>query len=91
MTYMPTEPDVREDVPQTEDDGRRRRIARRRGLGAWLLADCSRALRRSGFQALTLTVTEQNSDAVALYHRSGFITRQTFDAMVWQRRPSGRR
>src|SRR6202789_2080368 len=37
---------------------------RRRGLGAWLLADCSRALRKSGFQALTLTVTRQNSDAV---------------------------
>jgi ribosomal protein S18 acetylase RimI-like enzyme len=59
---------------------------RRRGLGAWLLADCSRALRKHGFQALTLTVTRQNSDAVALYHRSGFVTRQTFDAMVWERR-----
>jgi ribosomal protein S18 acetylase RimI-like enzyme len=59
---------------------------RRRGLGAWLLADCSRALRRNGFQALTLTVTRDNADAVALYHRSGFITRQTFDAMVWERR-----
>jgi ribosomal protein S18 acetylase RimI-like enzyme len=63
---------------------------RRRGLGAWLLADCSRALRNSGFQALTLTVTRQNSDAVALYHRSGFVTRQTFDAMVWERRRAGR-
>jgi ribosomal protein S18 acetylase RimI-like enzyme len=59
---------------------------RRRGLGAWLLADCSRALRRHGFQALTLTVTRQNANAVALYHRSGFVTRQTFDAMVWERR-----
>ena len=58
---------------------------RRRGLGAWLLAECSRALRNRGFQALTLTVTRQNSDAVALYERSGFITRQTFDAMVWDR------
>jgi ribosomal protein S18 acetylase RimI-like enzyme len=59
---------------------------RRRGLGAWLLADCSRALRKHGFQALTLTVTRQNSNAVALYHRSGFVTRQSFDAMVWERR-----
>ena len=59
---------------------------RGRGLGAWLLADCSRALRSGGFQALTLTVTRQNADAVALYRRSGFITRQTFDAMVWDRR-----
>jgi ribosomal protein S18 acetylase RimI-like enzyme len=58
---------------------------RRHGLGTWLLADCSRALRRSGFKALTLTVTRQNSEAVALYHRSGFITHQTFDAMVWDR------
>jgi ribosomal protein S18 acetylase RimI-like enzyme len=59
---------------------------RRRGLGAWLLADCSRALRSSGFQALTLTVTRENADAVALYRRTGFTTRQTFDAMVWDRR-----
>jgi ribosomal protein S18 acetylase RimI-like enzyme len=63
---------------------------RRRGLGAWLLADCSRALRRSGFQALTLTVTRQNSDAVGLYFRSGFIIRQTFDALVWDRRTRAR-
>lgn len=63
---------------------------RRRGLGAWLLADCSRALRRSGFQALTLTVTRQNTNAVALYLQSGFITRQTFDALVWDRRTRGR-
>ena len=63
---------------------------RRRGLGAWLLADCSRALRGSGFQALTLTVTRQNTDAVALYLRSGFVIRQTFDAMVWERRAKSR-
>ena len=63
---------------------------RRRGLGAWLLADCSRALRGAGFQALTLTVTRQNTEAVALYLRSGFVIRQTFDAMVWERRAKGR-
>jgi ribosomal protein S18 acetylase RimI-like enzyme len=63
---------------------------RRRGLGAWLLADCSRALRRSGFRALTLTVTRQNTEAVALYLRCGFVIRQTFDAMVWDRRARGR-
>ncbi len=63
---------------------------RRRGLGAWLLTDCSRALRSSGFKALTLTVTRQNTDAVALYERSGFVTRQTFDAMVWERRMRSR-
>jgi ribosomal protein S18 acetylase RimI-like enzyme len=64
---------------------------RRRGLGAWLLAECSRTLRSRGFQALTLTVTQQNADAVALYQRIGFITRQTFDAMVWERRGKGRK
>jgi ribosomal protein S18 acetylase RimI-like enzyme len=63
---------------------------RHRGLGAWLLADCSRSLRSQGFQALTLTVTRENSEAVALYHRSGFVTRQTFDAMVWERRTRAR-
>jgi ribosomal protein S18 acetylase RimI-like enzyme len=63
---------------------------RRRGLGAWLLADCSRALRHAGFQALTLTVTRQNTEAVALYLRCGFAVRETFDAMVWDKRAKGR-
>jgi hypothetical protein len=36
-------------------------------------------------------VTQQNADAVALYHRTGFITRQTFDAMVWERRGRARK
>jgi ribosomal protein S18 acetylase RimI-like enzyme len=75
---------VREDVGHVTQICVSRKY-RRRGLGAWLLADCSRALRLSGFQALTLTVTRDNSEAVALYHRSGFVTRQTFDAMVWER------
>lgn len=64
---------------------------RRRGLGAWLLAECSRTLRSRGFQALTLTVTQQNTNAVALYQRTGFLTRQTFDAMVWERRRRARK
>ena len=63
---------------------------RRRGFAAWLLRECSRALRSKGFQALTLTVTRRNADAVALYHRCGFVTRQTFDAMVWERRARAR-
>lgn len=63
---------------------------RRRGLGAWLLAECTRALRSKGFEALTLTVTRQNFDAVALYLRAGFSTRQTFDAMVWERNATAR-
>jgi ribosomal protein S18 acetylase RimI-like enzyme len=80
---------VREDVGHVTQICVNQRY-RRRGLGAWLLADCSRALRKSGFQALTLTVTRQNSEAVALYLRSGFITRQTFDALVWERRTRAR-
>jgi ribosomal protein S18 acetylase RimI-like enzyme len=80
---------VREDVGHVTQICVSRRY-RQRGLGSWLLAECSRALRSRGFQALTLTVTRQNSEAVALYHRSGFITRQTFDAMVWERRGRGR-
>jgi ribosomal protein S18 acetylase RimI-like enzyme len=55
------------------------------GLGAWLLAECARALKERGFEALTLTVTGQNIGAVALYQRRGFVTRHTFDAMVWDR------
>ncbi|HTZ57595.1 MAG TPA: GNAT family N-acetyltransferase [Acidobacteriaceae bacterium] len=80
---------VREDVGHVTQICVNRRY-RRRGLGAWLLSECSRALRSHGFQALTLTVTRQNSEAVALYHRSGFVTRQTFDAMVWERRDRSR-
>jgi ribosomal protein S18 acetylase RimI-like enzyme len=53
------------------------------GLGAWLLAECARNLKSRGFQALTLTVTKENRSAVALYQQRGFITRHTFDAMVW--------
>ncbi|MCW3474955.1 hypothetical protein [Limobrevibacterium gyesilva] len=34
MTYMPVQPEVREDPQQTPDELRRRRIARRLGLGA---------------------------------------------------------
>lgn len=64
---------------------------RRRGLGAWLLADCARELKRHHFEALTLTVTRENAGAVALYQHRGFRTRHTFDAMVWDRRPEMRR
>jgi ribosomal protein S18 acetylase RimI-like enzyme len=86
----------RDEIAALEDVGHVTQLCvsrqyRRRGLGAWLLAECSRTLRSRGFQALTLTVTQQNADAVALYHRTGFITRQTFDAMVWERRGKARK
>jgi ribosomal protein S18 acetylase RimI-like enzyme len=60
---------------------------RRHGLGAWLLADCSRELKTRAFQALTLTVTKENTSAVALYRHRAFVTRHTFDAMVWTQQP----
>ena len=40
------------------------------------------SLVQSGFEALTLTVTESNRQAVRLYQRFGFTTRHKFDAMV---------
>lgn len=56
---------------------------RRRGYGAWLLSECSRELQKRNFQALTLTVTGRNANAIALYDRRGFTTRHVFDATVW--------
>lgn len=57
------------------------------GLGARLLTECALELKQRRFRALTLTVTAENSNAVELYQRRGFLTRHTFDAMVWERRP----
>lgn len=57
---------------------------RGRGLASLLLAACAAELRGRGFQALTLTVTEDNANAVALYRQRGFATRHTFSAMVWE-------
>jgi ribosomal protein S18 acetylase RimI-like enzyme len=57
---------------------------RQRGLGSLLLAACAADLRGRGFHALTLTVTKDNADAVALYRKRGYETRHTFNAMVWE-------
>jgi ribosomal protein S18 acetylase RimI-like enzyme len=57
---------------------------RERGLGSLLLAACAAELRGRGFHALTLTVTKDNADAVALYSKRAFETRHTFNAMVWE-------
>ena len=51
-------------------------------LGIALLEHCIHHLTRSGFAAITLTVTEANHQAVKLYRDSGFFTRHRFDAMV---------
>jgi ribosomal protein S18 acetylase RimI-like enzyme len=51
-------------------------------LGIALLQHCIHHLTRSGFAAITLTVTEANHQAVKLYRNSGFFVRHRFDAMV---------
>jgi ribosomal protein S18 acetylase RimI-like enzyme len=55
---------------------------RGRGLGRALLAKSSQTLLDAGFEALSLTVTESNQQAVALYERFGFLLRHRFDAMA---------
>jgi ribosomal protein S18 acetylase RimI-like enzyme len=51
-------------------------------LGIALLEHCIHHLTRTGFAAITLTVTEANHQAVKLYRDSGFFIRHRFDAMV---------
>jgi ribosomal protein S18 acetylase RimI-like enzyme len=41
------------------------------------------SLRKRGFTMLSLTVTEANSRAVALYRRLNFESQRVFDAFVW--------
>jgi ribosomal protein S18 acetylase RimI-like enzyme len=52
------------------------------GLGSLLLCECAKSLANAGFQSITLTVTEENEQAVRLYERFGFAVRHRFDAMV---------
>ena len=64
---------------------------RGRGLGKVLLADCMQRLPAAGYRALTLTVSEANTEAMGLYMRAGFGARQRFDALVVDKGPrSGR-
>ena len=51
-------------------------------LGKTLLKNCMSHLAESGFQAITLTVTEGNRQAVSLYEHLGFFMRHRFQAMV---------
>ncbi len=54
------------------------------GLGVVLLAATTRSLRERGFGAISLTVTQANDRAIALYERIGFESRRVFDAFVWE-------
>jgi len=56
---------------------------RSRGIGESLLAAAVGSLRKRGFSMLSLTVTEANLRAVALYQRLNFETNRVFDAFVW--------
>ena len=54
------------------------------GLGEVMLAASTKNLRGRGFQFISLTVTEANDRAIALYKRIGFETARIFDAFVWE-------
>jgi ribosomal protein S18 acetylase RimI-like enzyme len=55
---------------------------RGQGLGRVLLARSADSLREAAFEAITLTVTEVNRQAVQLYQHFGFSPRHRFDAMA---------
>jgi ribosomal protein S18 acetylase RimI-like enzyme len=57
---------------------------RSRHIGESLLAATVGNLRRRNFSMLSLTVTEANARAVALYRRLNFDTKRIFDAFVWE-------
>jgi ribosomal protein S18 acetylase RimI-like enzyme len=54
------------------------------GLGVALLAATARSLRDRRFRAISLTVTQANDRAIALYERIGFESVRVFDAFVWE-------
>ena len=57
---------------------------RGRGIGESLLAATEGNLRKRNFSMLSLTVTEANARAVALYRRLNFESKRIFDAFVWE-------
>jgi ribosomal protein S18 acetylase RimI-like enzyme len=57
---------------------------RARGIGECLMAATSANLYKRKFSILSLTVTEANAKAVALYRRLNFDTKRVFDAFVWE-------
>lgn len=64
---------------------------RGQGLGRLLMRQSAESLARAGFDAMTLTVTEANAPALALYGSLGFTVRHRFDAMVMDTRYLGAR
>jgi ribosomal protein S18 acetylase RimI-like enzyme len=54
------------------------------GLGEAMMAASTRNLSARGYQVISLTVTEANDRAIALYKRIGFEATRVFDAFVWE-------
>ncbi|HEY4085818.1 MAG TPA: GNAT family N-acetyltransferase [Bryobacteraceae bacterium] len=54
------------------------------GLGRELLRRSDEVLRRNGARLVSLTVTESNAGAIALYARSGFQSVRNFFAYTWE-------
>jgi ribosomal protein S18 acetylase RimI-like enzyme len=59
---------------------------RGRGLGQRMLLASAQQLRQRGCRELSLTVTENNAKARALYEGLGFATLHRFEAMTWDKR-----
>jgi ribosomal protein S18 acetylase RimI-like enzyme len=57
---------------------------RRDGIGAQLLSRSMLAQRELGINTVTLTVTENNTQAVKLYERFQFTVARRFPAFVWE-------
>ena len=57
---------------------------RSRRIGESLMSATTGVLQKRNFSLLSLTVTEANARAVALYRRLGFDTKRVFDAFVWE-------
>jgi ribosomal protein S18 acetylase RimI-like enzyme len=57
---------------------------RSKRIGESLMAATVGSLKKKNFALLSLTVTEANARAVALYRRLNFDTKRVFDAFVWE-------
>jgi len=57
---------------------------RSHGAGELLIETSVANLQQRGFTLLSLTVTEENARAIALYQRLGFESQRLFDAFVWE-------
>ncbi len=60
---------------------------RRKGLARTLLTLAAASFLQQDAQAISLTVTESNTQAIDLYRSEGYAGTHVFDAAVWQRTP----